>query len=76
MSAIDWSIFDKYPENTVYCRCEAIYRSHTKVAIEDYGDHGKLRVHCRKPCPACGSSVDPRKVSSDVEEMTIGKKEP
>jgi len=71
VSVIDWSIFDKYPENTVYCRCEAVYRSHTKVTI---GDDGKMRIHCRKPCPACESSVDPWKVSSDVEEMTLGKK--
>lgn len=73
MNAIDWSIFDKWSENTVYCRCGAVYRSHTKMTT---GDDGALHLHCRKPCPACGKSIDNHwKVSSDVEVMSIGKKD-
>ena len=70
---IDWSVFDKYPENTVECQCGATYRSHTQVAI---GADGKLRIHSRKPCPSCvaqiGNAVAAR---SDPEEYTIGKKD-
>jgi hypothetical protein len=68
MSAIDWTIFDQYPENTVTCRCGVSYRSHTKM---DVGDDRKLHLHCRKPCPACGSTIDPRRASSDPETRVI-----
>jgi hypothetical protein len=72
MTPIDWTIFDQYPENTVECRCGTNFRSHTKVAI---GDGNRLQVHCRKPCPACGSTTDPWRASSDPETYVIGKKD-
>jgi hypothetical protein len=69
VAAIDWSVFDEYPENTIECRCGAIYRSHCKAVVTD----GALVTHLRKPCPACGESVDnARRVSSDPETFVIG----
>jgi hypothetical protein len=71
MSEIDWSILDGDPECTIYCQCGAVYRSHFKAKMADDG----LHQHTRKPCPQCQRSVDhARRVSSDPERMTIGRK--
>lgn len=65
---IDWSIFDGMPENTCYCRCEAIYASHTKI-VKD-GD--KLALISRKPCPKCGKTKNNlRRVQSELGSWTI-----
>jgi hypothetical protein len=71
MSAIDWTVFDQYPENTVECQCGARFRSHTKAAI---GDDGQFHICCRKPCPACGSTIAKR-ASSDPETFVIEEKD-
>lgn len=65
---VDWTIFDQYPENSVECRCGAVYRSHSKcVAVKD-----GLKVITRKACPTCGESVGhPRAVRSDAEHQTL-----
>ncbi len=68
---IDWSVFDGDPELTVECRCGAVYRSHAK-AIRDAGE---LCVVCRKACPKCGASTNPRRLSSDPERYVIGPKD-
>lgn len=66
---IDWTKFNKYPESTCYCRCEAVYRSHAKF------DMTKPGLVTRKPCPACGSTENCRRVSDDPERVTIGSHE-
>lgn len=72
MNPIDWTIFDKYPENTVECRCGAVYCSHTKAVVDD---DGQLCLCSRKSCPSCGSTTDLWRAQSDGEEMIIGKKD-
>jgi hypothetical protein len=68
MDSIDWSPFDQWPESTVTCRCEAVYRSHSKVVALPSG----LTIVTRKPCPGCGQSEgNARSVRSDPETMTI-----
>jgi hypothetical protein len=68
MPVVDWSVFDQYPENTCYCRCEFVYRSHTKIVNHE----GKLVQVSRKPCPDCGKSVsNTKRVSSDPERMIL-----
>jgi hypothetical protein len=47
---IDWSIFDGDEENICYCRCGAVYRSHTKMIKVSTNS---LDLISRKPCPAC-----------------------
>ena len=66
---IDWSIFEGEPENTCYCRCEKIYRSHTKVHL-----HGeKLYTVTMKDCPGCGKSINNcYRIQSDPETYSIG----
>jgi hypothetical protein len=64
---IDWKVFDPYPENTLYCRCGSVYRSHSKFVIRPAP--GLL---ARKSCPKCGKHDDLRRASSDPEAMTIG----
>lgn len=65
MSEIDWSIFDKYPEDTCDCRCGKVFRTHSKFVAE------LSRVITRKPCPDCGKNDNFRKISSDPEKWTL-----
>lgn len=62
--AIDWSGFD-FSEDTCYCRCGEIYRSHTKYVGEI-----SLPVS-RIPCPSCGSQINMKKISGDQETMQL-----
>jgi len=66
--SIEWRAFDPYPENTVYCHCGAVFRSHTKAVMRPVP-----RIISRKSCPSCGKDDDLRRASSDPERMTIGK---
>jgi hypothetical protein len=66
---IDWSVFDAFPENTCYCRCGTVFRSHAKF-VTDAGD-GKFGIVSRIACPACKLDNRLRQVSSDPEYMTI-----
>jgi hypothetical protein len=50
MSEVDWTAFNKYSEDTIECRCGAVYRSHAKAKLLETG----FTVITRKPCPACG----------------------
>jgi hypothetical protein len=69
MEPIDWTKFDRWPESTVTCKCEAVYRSHSKVVATP----GGLTIVTRKPCLRCGQSEgNARSVRSDPETMTIG----
>jgi hypothetical protein len=65
---IDWSVFDKWSEDTITCACETQFRSHAKSVFTD----GRHSISSRKPCPACGATNGHRRASSDVETMTIG----
>lgn len=70
MAAVDWTVHDAFPENTIECRCGAFYRSHSKGVSSESGVGFVIRS--RKPCPACGETEDnARAVRSDPEVMTI-----
>jgi hypothetical protein len=62
-AGIDWSIFDKWPENTCYCRCEAVFRSHSKFHLD--------RIISRRACPNCGKYDELRRSSSEPETVTV-----
>jgi len=64
---VDWSQFDQAPESTCYCRCEATYRSHTKLIR----DQDQLKHITRSPCPGCGRNDNLRRISGDPEHMEI-----
>lgn len=65
---IDWSIFDNMSENVCYCRCGAVYNSHTKI-IKINED---LALFSQKPCPKCGKLKNHlRRVCSPPEIETI-----
>jgi len=68
MEKINWSKFDDYSEDTCYCKCGKVYRSHAKgVKIE-----GKFKMVTRKLCPGCGASVSNcRRYQSNPEIYTI-----
>jgi hypothetical protein len=68
ISKIDWTVFDRWSESTVYCRCETAFRSHAKFIIQADGSG----LISRKPCPDCGRHDSIWKTSSDPEFMTIG----
>lgn len=71
MESIDWSKFKGEPENTVYCRCAVIYRSHTKLVATANG----FEHHSELPCPNCGKSVNNMlRVSSDPELQILRSK--
>ena len=63
--AIDWSVIEKYPENTCTCRCGKDFRSHAKFDMSLPG------LVSRKPCPGCGSYRNLFRASSDPETMTL-----
>jgi len=61
----DWSHFKGPVSQTVYCRCDAVFRSHAKMDME-------LRCTISKdPCPGCGLRTDARSVSGDPETQTL-----
>lgn len=66
--AIGWKHFDKFPENTIFCRCGAVFRSHSKAVMAE----GGMNLVSRKPCPSCGSSSNVWKAASDPETHSIG----
>lgn len=63
---IDWSLFDDDSESTIECRCGFIFRSHVK-----YIGNPINKVVSRKLCPGCSTNCNLRRVSSDLEVMTI-----
>jgi len=69
---IDWSAHDEFSENTCYCRCGAVFRSHVKlIELEQ-----RWVSATRKPCSGCGSRVNCKGIESDPETFTIkGKKD-
>ncbi len=65
---IDWTEFNEFPENTCHCRCGSIYRSHTKLVMED----GEFIQVSEKPCPACNKTEGHLwRVSSDPEQWNL-----
>jgi rRNA maturation endonuclease Nob1 len=60
---IDWSIHDKYPEDTCECRgCGKTFRSHAKAIVG-------AGLVSRKPCPSCGGHAM-RSARSDPETFS------
>lgn len=68
--AIDWSICDRYSEDTAECNCGAVWRTHTKFALEP-----SPHIEARKACPACGFRDRVRASRSDWETETIKKED-
>lgn len=64
--SIDWSAFDKFPQDTCYCRCGTAFRSHGKFVMAP-----SPGIVSREPCPSCGKTDDIAKVSSDPELYTL-----
>ncbi len=62
---IDWTMFDRWPEDTCFCRCGGIFRSHGKWIMSE------KRIIARSPCPKCGKNDDCYRVKSDPETMEI-----
>ena len=64
---VDFSAFENDPiSQTMYCNCNAVYRSHGKLVMEPKPHYVTL-----KPCPECGKNNDIRRVSNDPEIFTI-----
>ena len=64
---VDFSAFEHESiSQTMYCRCNAIYRSHGKLVMES-----KPHYVTQKPCPGCGRNNDIRSVSNDPELFII-----
>lgn len=63
---IDWSHFDKYPENTLTCDCGTEFRSHSKFVTEP-----EPHIESRKPCPNCKRHDHIRRASSDPETFSL-----
>lgn len=66
VSAIDWTKHDEFPESTCYCRCGAVFRSHSKMVFD-----GVPKTITRRPCPACKRDDDCRRISADPEKFTL-----
>jgi hypothetical protein len=66
---IDWSAFDRYPENEVTCRCGAEFSSHTKF-VNEPAPH----IEARKPCPKCGRTDDISSSRGAPETWTIERR--
>ena len=63
MRMIDWTVFDKWPEDTCFCRCDGIFRSHGKFDI------ATKRIITRKPCPKCNKNDGCYRIQSDKEKL-------
>ena len=62
---IDWSDFGSICQ-TIYCRCNMIFRSHHKI---HKGDEKLIGVSMA-PCPQCASHVNALRISSDLEQYS------
>lgn len=65
MTPIDWTVFDKYPENTCECMCGVQWMSHGKFVAAAGG------VVSRKPCPGCGRSDNIRAMYGTPETWSV-----
>ena len=65
---IDWSGFGPVCQ-TVYCSCEAVFRSHFTLHMVD---ENMLGVSM-EACPTCGSHLKARRSSSDPEVWGMRK---
>ena len=69
MTGNEWAGHDQFSESTCFCRCGAVFRSHSRYSMVK-------GLISRKPCPTCGETTTLVKASSDPEHMTIeGKRE-
>jgi hypothetical protein len=64
----EWATFDKWPEDTCYCRCGAVFYSHARSAMVG----GQVEMRSRKSCPGCGRCNDLFRISGDFESFAIG----
>lgn len=65
---IDWASFGEVSA-TCYCRCDAVYRSHTKTVVHGSGPLKDLAVVSQTPCPACGKNVNNcNRITNDPEK--------
>ena len=65
-ASVDWSGFGPVCQ-TIYCRCDAVFRSHHKLVIVE----STMRGVSQEPCPGCGSHVDAKRSSSDPESYSL-----
>ena len=65
----DWLPHLKFPEDTCYCRCGHVFRSHARIDME------RRRSISRKPCPGCEKHDELRRVTSDQEVWTVSSKD-
>lgn len=64
---IDWGPQDGDPLSTCFCRCDAIFGSHTKfVWIE-----GRGVTVTRRACPSCGRNDDCYQIEGPTHHMEI-----
>lgn len=66
---IDWSPFDKYPEDTCYCRCGVTYKSHVKALCRG----SQFDLVARGACPSCGRTDQIRRTEGSSHIDTIGR---
>ena len=66
---IDWSVFNYPPDNTITCRCGAVFRSHCKGVWND-GNTNFIHL-TRVPCPQCNRHDNVRRAESDPERVTL-----
>ncbi len=67
---IDWSIFERYSKNIVYCKCGTVYLSYSK----GISMNKQYITITKDPCPSCGESINnARRISSEPEVEIISK---
>jgi hypothetical protein len=62
---VDWTVFDKFPKETLRCRCGQHWRSHCKFVVS------RGRVIARQPCPNCNRDDKVVEVRGDPELFTL-----
>ena len=63
---IDWSGFGPVCQ-TIYCKCDAVFRSHHRLHMVGATFVGVSM----EPCPQCGSHISAVRASSDPESYSV-----
>ncbi len=65
---VDWIIFNNLSQQTCFCSCEQVYRSHAKGV----STNNNFVMVTKEKCPGCNEQINNcRRYASDTEKWEI-----